>query len=245
MYNSDTIILVGGLGTRLQPVVSDRPKPMAQVMGKPFLEWTLRFLVKQGIQRVVLATGYRGDMVWDYFGDGESIGLDIVYSQEDTPLGTGGAVRKAMDLVTTKDVLVLNGDSLCNFNHVRLRTAHINNQADATIWLVEMDECQRYGIVETSIGGRVVAFKEKSSDFGDGVINAGVYLFSSTFLFGLPYGEYLSMETQIFPQLIARSLFSVTGPGPFLDIGTPESYSSSEKFINKLFFDHENLGVCQ
>ena len=116
MFDMEAVVLVGGKGTRLRSMVSDRPKPMADVLGKPFLEWILLHLKKQGIKRVFLSTGYKGEMVRDYFRDGASLGLCIGYSQEEEPLGTGGAVRKALAHLKDSIFYVLNGDSFCFFD---------------------------------------------------------------------------------------------------------------------------------
>src|SRR5579875_2916308 len=111
----DAVILAGGKGTRLQSVVSDRPKPLAEAAGRPFVEWLLLALRAQGVRRAVLATGPKGDMIEDCFADGARLGIKLRYAREQTPLGTGGAVRHALPYITTECVLVLNGDSFCPF----------------------------------------------------------------------------------------------------------------------------------
>ncbi len=227
----DAIVLAGGKGTRLQSVVSDRPKPMAEVAGRPFVEWLLLALRAQGLQRVVLATGYKGEMVASYFGDGARLGLELVYAQEEVPLGTGGAVRHALPLTTTARVLALNGDSFCPFDVGRLAAAHEARGAAATLWLVRMDDCRRYGAVETAADGRVLSFREKNPDLGAGLINAGVYLFERATLDAIPAAQPVSLESDIFPDLIGHGLYAAAGDGPFLDIGTPESYGSAEAFF--------------
>jgi NDP-sugar pyrophosphorylase family protein len=235
MSNLEAIILVGGKGTRLRSVVNDRPKPMANVLGKPFLEWIVWYLQKQGIGRIIMATGYKGEMVKAHFGDGSAWGVEIVYSQEQTPLGTGGAARQAVDLATTPNVLLLNGDSFCLFDTAQFLQVHHDNQADATIWLIEMSDCQRYGRVEVNPDRRVKAFHEKSSIKAPGYINAGVYIFSHTYMKELPRGESFSLEMQIFPSLVEAGLFSIIGSEPFLDIGTPASFELVERFIRSTF----------
>jgi len=227
----DAIVLAGGKGTRLRSVVSDRPKPMAQVAGRPFVEWLLLALRAQGLRRVVLATGYKGEMIASYFGDGSRLGMELAYAQEEVPLGTGGAMRNALPLTTTARVLTLNGDSFRPFDVGRLAAAHAGSGATATLWLVRMDDCRRYGTVEQAGDGRVLSFREKSPDLGAGLINAGVYLFERAALDAIPASTPVSLEGDVFPALIGRRLYAAAGDGPFLDIGTPESYGSAEAFF--------------
>ncbi len=231
MAEVEAIVLAGGKGTRLQSVVSDRPKPMAEVAGRPFVEWLLLALRAQGLRRVVLATGYKGEMVASYFGDGARPGLELAYAREDTPLGTGGAVRHALSLTTSARVLALNGDSFCPFDVGHLVATHEGRGAAATLWLVGMDDCRRYGAVERAGDGRVLSFREKSSNLGAGFINAGVYLFERATLDVIPAGQPVSLESDVFPDLIGRGLYAAAGESPFLDIGTPESYGSAERFF--------------
>ncbi len=227
------IILVGGKGTRLHSVVGDRPKPMAEVAGRPFVEWLLLALRAQGARRIVLATGYKGDMVEAYFKDGAALGLELRYARERVPLGTGGATRHALEETTTPDVLVLNGDSFCPFDVGQLVEARRRTAAEAVLWLVETEDSRRFGSVDVEENGRIVAFHEKSPALGAGRINAGIYLFDRRALEALPDDQAMSLERDVFPVLIqrARGLYSVTGSGPFLDIGTPEAYRSADQFL--------------
>ncbi len=227
----EMIVLAGGKGTRLQRVVSDRPKPLAEVAGRPFVEWLLLALRVQGVERVVLATGYMGEMVEASFGDGARLDMEVVYARETVPLGTGGAARHALGHVTTDHALVLNGDSFCPFDIGRLLEAHERAGAAATLWLVPMDDCRRYGAVDVADDGRVLSFQEKSPDLGAGLINAGVYLFDRRALEAIPADRPVSLENDTFPSLIGRGLYATVGEGPFLDIGTPESYASAERFF--------------
>jgi len=233
----DAIILAGGRGTRLRSVVSDRPKPLAEVAGRPFVEWLLLTLRTQGVRRAVLATGYKGEMVEAAFGNGARLGLELAYAHETVPLGTGGAARHALQQVTTDHVLVLNGDSFCPFDVRRLLTNHQRTGARATLLLAPMDDCRRYGTVEAAEDGHVLSFREKNADLGAGLINAGVYLFDRRTLESIPAGRAVSLENDTFPALIGHGLYATGGEGPFLDIGTPESYASAERF----FDDHRAL----
>lgn len=232
VYKSlDAIILVGGKGTRLQGVVSDRPKPMAEVAERPFVEWLLLNLRAQGVRRVIFCTEYMSEMIEAHFGDGRQWDMEIGYSRDPVPLGTAGAVRYALDKVRGERFLVLNGDSYCRIDLKRLARAHANGRASATLWLVTVDDCRRYGAVDIDEDGAVRGFQEKSSDQRAGLVNAGLYLLERKIIKAIPEGCAISLETEIFPQLVGRGLHAVVGKGPFLDIGTPEAYASAESFF--------------
>ncbi len=227
----DAMILAGGKGTRLRSVVDDRPKPMAQVAGRPFVEWLLAMLYDQGTRRVVLCTGHLADHVEAYFGDGCRWNMELCYSRDPFPLGTGGAVRRGLDHVRGDRFLVLNGDSYCRFDRGALLRTHMRTGAAATLWLVGADDCRRYGSVRIGPEGAVESFAEKSLDFGTGLVNAGVYLIERRAAETIPTGRAVSLENDVFPALIGRGLFAVVGESPFTDIGTPESYADAEEFI--------------
>ncbi|MHC1729385.1 MAG: nucleotidyltransferase family protein [Syntrophobacteraceae bacterium] len=233
MQNNDleAVILVGGRGTRLRSVLSDRPKPMAPVAGKPFLEWLIATLHASGIRRVVLCTGYRSEPVRSYFGNGSKWGMEILYSHEQSPLGTAGAIANALDKVRGERFLALNGDSYCKPDFSRLYQSHLSRRAKATIWLVNREDCRRYGSVAVGSGGEVLAFREKSPEPCSGLINSGIYLLEREVAEAIPSGRAVSIETEIFPRMVGRGLYAEIGEGPFLDIGTPEAYASAEDFF--------------
>jgi len=227
----EALILAGGRGTRLRSVVKDRPKPMASVSGRPFLEWLLLSLRAQGVYRVILCTGHMGEMVEAYFGEGHSWDMEVQYSRDPEPLGTAGAVRHALSRVRGDRFLVLNGDSYCRADLSRLAQVHVSRRASATVWLVRVDDCRRYGSVVIGEDCAVRGFQEKPSDQRASLINAGLYLLEREIVTTIPEGRAVSLETEVFPQLVGRGLYAVIGKGPFLDIGTPEAYASAERFF--------------
>lgn len=229
----DAVILVGGKGTRLQGVVADRPKPMADVAGRPFVEWLVLALRARGFRRVVLCTGYRSEAVANHLGDGHRLDMEIVYSHEPTPLGTGGALRRALDKIQTESFLALDGDSYCRFNLTRLQEVHRARQALATLWLTSVDDCGRYGTVEVDDTGAVRAFREKIAASQAGLINAGVCLLERSSVESIPPGRAVSIETDFLPGLIGRGLYAVVGDGVFLDIGTPEAYAMASRILQE------------
>lgn len=227
----DAVLLVGGKGTRLQAVVKDRPKPMAEVRGRPFVEWLLLALRTQGVRRVILATGHMAEVVEAHFAASRPLDLELLFSHEAAPLGTGGALRHSLEKISTDRVLVLNGDSFCPFDLAHLEEVHRRAEALATLWLVPVEDCGRYGAVEIEADGRVAAFREKSVQRTAGLISAGIYLLERRLLHTIPSGQPVSLETELFPSLINRGLHAAVGSGPFLDIGTPESYAGAEEFF--------------
>jgi len=226
-----TVVLAGGKGLRLQSVVRDRPKPMAEVAGRPFLEWLLLALRRQGLRRVVLCTGHMARAIEDHFRDGAEWGMDISYSREPVPLGTAGALRHALAHLTSDRLLVLNGDSYCHVEVEELYQAHVSRHALGTLWLVPQQNRSRYGNVLAAADGSVLEFSEKASRETAGLINAGVYLLEREILESLPQGVPLSLERDLFPRLVGRGLYAVVGQGPFLDIGTPEAFAEAEAFV--------------
>lgn len=228
----EALVLAGGKGVRLQSVVTDRPKPMASIAGRPFLEYLLLMLRAQGVKRAVLCTGYMGDAVEEYFGVGQRLSMDIAYSREPEPLGTGGAIRYALKHTKSNRFLVLNGDSYCPIDLNRLLAKHLSLRAAATLWLVPMPDCGRYGRVEIDGNGSVLAFHEKSQDSRQGLVNAGLYLMEREVVECIPEGRGVSLEMELFPAWIGHGLYAIAGEGPFLDIGTPESYAAAERFLS-------------
>jgi len=226
-------ILAGGLGTRLRAVVSDRPKVLAMVRGKPFLAYLLDQLMDGGIREVVLLTGYRGEQIHDVFGRRyRSIRLE--YSQEESPLGTAGAIRLALPKIATDTVLMMNGDSYCAADLGRFQAFHRQQGGDASLMLTHVPDTSRFGKVETAPDGRVLRFLEKQDAGGEGWINAGLYLLSRGLIEEIPAGQAVSIEREMFPAWSrAGRLFGHSGGGSFLDIGTPESYIAAEECFSR------------
>ncbi|MDR1951670.1 MAG: NTP transferase domain-containing protein, partial [Bacteroidales bacterium] len=143
---TEAAILVGGLGTRLKSVVSDLPKPMADVAGRPFLAYLLDYCKRENIQRVVLCAGYKHEVIHDYFGNSYN-GMELLYSIEDEPLGTGGALRKGLDLLSSPVIAFLNGDSICQVNLSEMAKFYNKNHADMVLAVKKMYNFNRYGTV--------------------------------------------------------------------------------------------------
>ncbi len=223
-------ILAGGLGIRLRAVVTQRPKVLAQVRGRPFLAYLLEQLAAFGFKDAVLCTGYLAEQIRAAFG--ETYGsLHLTYSQEPEPLGTGGALRLALPKFRSEVVLVMNGDSYCEVDLRELWAWHGARGASATLVLTRRRNTSRYGRVEMAADGAISSFAEKGEVRGAGWINAGIYLLSRQLLKNIPAKRSVSLEGEIFPAWIGRGLYGYQGGGRFLDIGTPQAYAAATRFF--------------
>ncbi len=223
-------ILVGGSGTRLRAVVADRPKALVPVRGRPFLAYLLDQVVATGIRQVVLCTGYLGEQVRAEFGTVYR-SLNLVHSHESTPLGTAGALRRALPLLQSDSVLVLNGDSFCQADLNEFWIFCQSHATGAALLLTRVADMQRYGQVEVDYSGRVLRFNEKGKASGRGWINAGIYLLAAPFIQMIPASGTVSLEHEMFPAWLDRGLFGYRGGGRFIDIGVPESYAAADAFF--------------
>jgi NDP-sugar pyrophosphorylase family protein len=223
-------ILAGGLGTRLRPVVADRPKVLAEVHGHPFLTYLLDQIAAAGVKRVVLCTGHMAEQVRTAFGDGYS-GLRVMYSQESSPLGTGGALRRALPLLESDPVLVLNGDSYCSVDLGDFWEFHRVVDAAGSVALTEVQDTRRYGRAVVRPDGAISGFAEKADTQGPGWISTGIYLFSQRLLRSVAQDRPVSLEREILPAWIGRGLYGYRSKAAFLDIGTPEAYTAARRFF--------------
>ena len=227
------VILAGGLGTRLWPMTKSVPKPMVPVGGEPYLAHQLRFLRGQGYSDVVILTGYLGEQIEDYFGDGSAVGMRIRYSREPGPLGTGGALRNASALLADAFLLIY-GDSFLPIEYGILERRLAETQATAVVALFE-DRNGETGVVanvEIDESGFVTRYEKNAAGSSLRYIDAGVLALRAEAIQLIPAGEKSSLEEQIFPRLIEeRSLAAVTTEQRFYDIGTPERLSVIEAYF--------------
>ena len=223
-------ILAGGFGTRLQSVVSDRPKVLAEVRGKPFMVYLLEQLSSAGIRKAVICTGYMADKIEECFGDAyDSVG--IVYSREDEPLGTGGALRLALPYLSSEIILVMNGDSYIDTDLSIYVDWFSEGERKAAVLLTWVDDTSRYGSVKINKNKIIASFEEKCENSGPGWINAGIYLLRKSLIASMPAGKFYSLERDFFPKLTGKGLYGFCTEGRFIDIGTLESYVAAEEFF--------------
>ncbi|MFN4234779.1 MAG: nucleotidyltransferase family protein [Bacteroidia bacterium] len=224
----EALILAGGLGTRLQSVVSDVPKPMAQVAGKPFVEYILLYLHEFGIERVVFSIGYKAETFQKYFGENYQ-GIEIEYVIEKEPLGTGGALKYALEHCINNDILVLNGDTFFNIELDDLWIFHQLHQSDFTMALREVENAARYGTVKMNESGRITAFVEKQAIEEEGLINAGIYIINKSIFNSYQLPEKFSLEKDFLEKYLSNlNLFGCICEGYFIDIGIPEDYKKAQ-----------------
>ena len=230
----DGIILAGGMGTRLRAVLPDRQKVIAPVGDKPFLSRILRNFKIAGVTRVVLALGYRADDVIDAIDSLVPTGITVIPSVEPQPMGTGGAIRRALALIGSDEVLVANGDSVIDYPLVDLIEFHRRCRARATLLLCEVPNISRYGSVTLDAVGKIVSFQEKQAgNHYPGIINAGVYMMARKLIEGFPERPH-ALETEILPGLCGHGLYGLATRAPFIDIGTPDDYGKAAKFFSQL-----------
>lgn len=217
----EAIILAGGFGTRLRQVVSDLPKPMASVAGHPFLEILLASLAAKGFQRIILSVGYMADKIIDHFGN-HFLGMSLIYEIESSPLGTGGAIRRAMTRCTSDHVFVFNGDTYLDLEVTDVET-YWKIQNNPIIVAIQVQNTTRYGRLKVT-DGYISGFMEKGIS-GVGFINAGCYIFPTNILDEFPINQPFSLETDFLIKEVNKQHFNAfITHGKFIDIGTPEDY---------------------
>lgn len=225
----EALVLAGGLGTRLKNVVQDRPKPMALINGRPFLEYLLDFLMHSGVKKVILAVGYKKEYIKDHFGTTYK-NLSIIYSEEDEPLGTGGAIKKALTLIEQKDFFILNGDTYFKINLKSFFGLHKEKKSILSTALKFTKNSQRYGTVMIDDENKIIGFEEKGKS-SEGLINGGIYIASKKILGILnELPEKFSFEKDFLEKFYHNFVFyGFPFDEYFIDIGVPEDYERAQK----------------
>ena len=239
----EAIILAGGLGTRLQRVIKDIPKPMARIQGKPFLTYILEYLLQWKIDKIFLSVGYKNTVISGHFGRSFR-GVEIEYVMEGKPLGTGGAIRQALPLAKGDDCFVLNGDSYFPADLDAMTRFHRAHQARVTIAVKPMQNIDRYGTVVMR-NDTIVQFEEKKKK-ESGYINGGIYILNRSLLHFLKeFPEAFSFEIDFLSKwtgVIQPAAF--ISDAYFIDIGTPDDYQRAEQEFNALLgrrADHDHF----
>lgn len=224
----EAIVLAGGLGTRLRAIVPDVPKPMAPVAGRPFLEILLESLSRKGFDRVILSIGFMAETISSHFGNSYA-GMRIEYSIEDTPLGTGGAVRLALTKAVEDHVFVFNGDTYLDLNVSEVEVLW-NLHHFPIVVAREVSDTARYGRL-SAVDGWVTAFAEKGGT-GAGLINAGCYVFRLNELDAFPVGSMFSLEADYLEKHIyVDRVVAYVCTGIFIDIGVPDDFKVAQTML--------------
>lgn len=213
------IILCGGLGTRLGALTKDMPKPLLNVAGRPFISYVLDRLAKAGVNGFVLAAGFQWSKLHDYIGD-EWSGIPVQYSVETEPLGTGGAIKKALSNMGVHETIVVNGDTLFDINIQQFLHFAIANQSMACIALRKVENCSRYGRVTVNGQGRIMSFGEKDL-CGEGLINGGVYYLRHHALDSIAINAFSFEAAFLEKKYPKEPIFGMTFDDYFIDIGIP------------------------
>jgi len=242
------IILAGGFGTRLQNLVSDVPKPMANIDNRPFLFYLVSKLHKQNFKKIIFSVHYLKEKIIEYFGN-NYLGIEINYAIENEPLGTGGAILNSLKYANPNEpVFILNGDSFFNINYKLMMDWHLKKNSDLTIALKSMKNPNRYGLVEFDNNGVITNFKEKSKDAKFGFINAGIYILRPNILEKIDLPNKFSFENDFMRKYLKKiSINAFKTEDYFIDIGIPEDYVKAQTEIptltkNKaLFLDRDGV----
>ena len=228
----EAIILAGGFGTRLRTVVSDLPKCMAPVAGKPFLYYVIDQLQQQGIKKFIFSLGYMSEVIQTFLQENYPA-LDYQLSIEEDPLGTGGAIYKACSMATEPTVLALNGDTLFSINVQQLLQVHQQKESHCTICLKPMQQFERYGVVKMDTNNCITSFEEKKWN-EEGLINGGVYAIDRDKFLAQPFAEKFSMEKDYLELLVGEgNFYGLVQDAYFIDIGIPEDFERAQKEIGR------------
>lgn len=231
----EAVVLAGGFGTRLRSVISDVPKPLAPVNGKPFLHYVLQHLQKHGLKHVILSVGYMHEKIREAFGE-EYLGMNMSYAVEHEALGTGGGIRLGMELCRDAHVLAMNGDTLYEVPLTEMFDQHLGGSCDATLAMRKVDDGARYGTLQLE-GKRITAFREKSPEHtGVQLINGGVYAMRRKSFMGTTQpGEKFSIEYDFFGRYADKMMLNgFDCDAYFIDIGIPEDYARAQEEFNKM-----------
>jgi mannose-1-phosphate guanylyltransferase len=221
------LVLVGGEGTRLRPLTLTQPKPAVQLVDRPFIRFMVDWLGRHGVDDVVMACGFRAELLRRALGERTDAGTQIRYVSEDEPLGTAGPIRLAADSgLLDERFMVLNGDVLTDLDLSALQAFHVDREAVASLALYPVDDPSSYGLVRRDESGAVKGFLEKPDpgEIDTDEINAGAYVLDRAIVDLIPPGRSVSIERDVFPRLVGQGLFGLRLEGYWMDIGTPERY---------------------
>lgn len=227
----DVVVLCGGKGRRLRSVVGDRPKPLADINGRPFLDVLVDHVSAFGFRRFILCTGYMGSAVKKYYAEKQD--LDIIISHEEKPLGTAGALKKAERLIKSDPFLLMNGDSICKAALPKLLAFHRKKGAEFSMVITRPEKGSDYGSVSIDNLGKITLFREKESAVRGTLMNAGIYLLERKIFSRIPSGKKRSLEKEVFPALAGGNFYGYITKAKLIDIGTPDRYARARRLFRR------------
>jgi NDP-sugar pyrophosphorylase family protein len=237
----DVVILCGGRGERLQSVVNDRPKILAEINGRPFLDILIDYVANFGFKRFILCIGYMGDAIKRHFtvdyprkSAFKTIRVNprYIFSEEKKPLGTAGAIKNAQPFIKSNPFLVINGDSICQLNLNEFIDFHISKKSSFSIVLVKTKRNDDYGVVKLGPSQEVIRFDEKTKARRNDLINTGIYLFEGGLFSLIPVNKNFSLEYDLFPRIINHRFYGYVIEEELIDIGTPERYKKAKDILH-------------
>ncbi|MDE1920917.1 MAG: nucleotidyltransferase family protein [Candidatus Omnitrophica bacterium] len=237
----DVVILAGGLGKRLQSITGGSQKVLAKIGDRPFLEILIDYIASQGGRRFILCVGHGSGDVAAYFKN-KYQDREIIFSVEDSPLGTGGAIKQGSQHVKTDRFLAMNGDCFCVIDYLRLIAFHQRQGARATLAVTLMPDARDYGTIEVTSSGTIEAFKEKQPAAAAAFINTGTYCFDRDVFSLVATPSKFSIEYDFFPHLVGKGFYAFEVENRFVDIGTPERYSWAQEHLETLRSRGESYG---
>lgn len=226
----DVIILCGGEGKRLRPVVDGRPKVMAEIDSRPFLDILIRKIAGHGFKKAILCIGYKGEMIKDYY-DRRTAPLKIIYSEESKPLGTGGALKNARPFIESQTFLVMNGDTVSKVDLNSFFNFHLAKKAMMSMALVRSEADGDFGSVSLDPSFRIISFKEKVKSDRQRLVNAGAYFMNKDIFSHMPKISSFSLEYDLFPDIVKARCYGFLSKSKFIDIGSPERYGKARKIL--------------
>ncbi len=230
----DVIILAGGLGTRLKSIVPDLPKALSPINGRPFLDYILDFLEESdSVNNVILAVGYMADQIIEKYTNRHEYNFEILFSREETVLGTGGAIKRALQYSTTDSIMVLNGDSYVDVRVNDVIAFHREKNSSMTIIVKKIRNPGRYGLIKFDDNHRITSFNEKRTSTTEGYVNTGIYLFKREIFNNIEENRTISLEKELIPFFINSNIYGFVTHGKFIDIGIPETYQIADKFFKE------------
>jgi len=229
----DVVILAGGLGKRLHSVTGGAQKVLAKIGDQPFLEILIDYIASQGGRRFILCVGHGSEEVVAYFKN-KYQDREIIFSREESPLGTGGAIKQASRHVQTDHFLAMNGDCFCVIDYLRLIAFHQKHKAKATLAITHVSDARDYGRILINEHDQIMGFQEKQTLLQGGLINTGTYCFNRDVFSLVNTPSKFSIEHDFFPHLVGQGFYAFEVKNRFIDIGTPERYSWAQKNLKSL-----------